>query len=374
MLKTEILTGSGALLEIASAWERLWRSSHAHAVNARPAIVALFQQCFAPGKVPCAVVVRSNERLVGLLPLLLSQRGAWLRQATSAGNEWAMCGRPLLIRDYGSTAAICTALLQGVATLGPGSVWLEQMPLDDMAVRGLVAAAGRLGWPVRSRPSHEVGLIRLPETVERFHAGLSRNRRKKLRHDQRLAASQGELRLVAGHECPPEQLAAWLAELEGIEQASWKHSVGGTFAQHPAARDFLQQWAAQLHADGQLRLYWLELGGERVAFDLGSLARGVYSSWKTGYRETCAGFAPGHQLNALICERLIESREAHCIDTIGPLDRQNNPWCNDAWRSGRVVIAPGSWLRNAPGRSVVSLLQAWDAWRPVSEPAHFSTG
>jgi CelD/BcsL family acetyltransferase involved in cellulose biosynthesis len=372
MLTTEVLTGPHALQEIASAWERLWWSSHSHAVNDRPAMVALFQQCFAPEKVPCAVVVRSNERPVGLLPLLLSPRGAWLRRATSAGNEWAQCGRPLVMRDDGCAAAISTALLQGVAGLGTGAVWLEQMPLDDRVVKGLVAAARRLGWPVRSRPSYEVGLIRLPETVERFHASLSRNRRKKLRHDQRLAASQGELRLVAAHESPPEQLAAWLVELEAIEQASWKQSVGGTFAQHPAARGFLQQWAARLHADGQLRLYLLELGGECVAFDLGSLARGVYSSWKTGYRAACAGFAPGHQLNALICERLIESREAHCIDTIGPLDRQNNPWCNDAWRNGRVVIAPGSWLRNAPGRSVVSLLQAWDAWRPVSEPAGFS--
>lgn len=375
MLTTEVVTGTAALREIATDWERIWRSSKTHSVLARPAMVALFQQCFAGHLTPSAVLVRSHDRPVGLLPLLLPGRGKWLRKATSAANDWAQCGRPLVVREgMAATDNICAALLQGVAGLGASSVWLEHVPLDDVAVQGLVAAAGRLGWSVRSRPSHEVGLIRLPDSIERFHASLSKNRRKKLRHDQRLAASQGQLRLVPAHLSPPGQLAPWLAELDAIEQASWKQAVGGTFAQHPAAREFRQRWAERLHADGQLRLYFLELGGECVAFDLGSLASGVFSSWKTGYRAACAGFAPGHLLNALVCEHLIDSGEAHCIDTIGPLDRQHNPWCNDAWRSGRVVIAPGSWLRNAPGRSVVSLLHAWDAWRPVHETSEPSTG
>jgi CelD/BcsL family acetyltransferase involved in cellulose biosynthesis len=368
MLKTELLTGAAVLARLASDWERLWQASRQPVPNLRPGLVSLFQQCFAPAATPCAVAVRSGGQLAGLLPLLLLPRRGLMMQATNASNDWVQCGRPLLAAGHAGCAAICAALLEGVARLGAGSVTLSQVPLDDPAMQGLVSASTQLGWPTRVRADFEVGLIRLPETVERFQGNLSRNRRKKLRHDLRLAESQGSVQLVEVHRRSAEELDQWLAELDAIEQASWKLSVSGTFAQHPAARQFRDGWARQLRADGQLRLYLLEVGGEQVAFDLGWLARGVYASWKTGYRESCAGYGPGHLLNAMVCERLIESAEAHCIDTIGPLDRRKNPCCSDAWRSGRVVIAPGRGLRNVSGRSMVALLNVWDAWRPAPVP------
>jgi hypothetical protein len=195
-----------------------------------------------------------------------------------------------------------------------------------------------------------------------FEKELSRNSRKRVRGEWKQIHSAGkvEFEIFSGGDAEGCEQAVNTA-LE-IELHSWKGKQQSAIACNPSARAFYTAAAQLLNRSGHLRIFLLKLDGRAIAFDFGELAGSNYRSIKVSYDDQYSSLSPGHVLNQFVLRHLIESGCAKTADTVGPMNQANQRWSNDGYFVGRLVIAPGSWISNPPGRSLISLLRAKNAW------------
>jgi|GEM_PF-5546469 len=356
-MKTEILRGNDELVSIADDWNRLWADCRCSSANARAEIVTLFNQSFATGSRHCAITVHEGDRLVGLLPVNLQRNHGWMRTAVMPGNEWSQCGR-LLLHPEADTKTACEAIADGLNKLRATSIWLDLINIDDRSWQSLLSSGKRMGWGIQLKERFAVGTVRLPDTWDEFLQSLSKNRRKRMKQEMRLLQDQGEVQFEECRGMNSDQLREAVQEAMEIELRSWKGETGSAVASNPQIRVYFNEWAMRLNGAGHLRLFFLKLNNQRIAFDLGTVANGTYGSQKISFVQEFARVSPGQILNGMVIRELIDVDHVHQIDTVGPMNEANQRWSNDQYRCGRIVMAPGSWLSNAPGRTVVTLLNA----------------
>lgn len=374
-MKIEIVETPAAIGSLASEWNRLWNESRCPSVYCRAEMVRLFQQHFAPQSRLVAVTLRRENHLLALVPLLVARERGWMKTARFPVNEWSQAGRILAIPRE-DPAEVSRHLAEGMERMGMGHFWLDWTGIDDRPIRALKSAARQRGWRVQVKPRFSIGLIRLPETHAGFLEQLSKNRRKKIRQQLRDLEQAGPTELEEASAMDGDELQSAFEEALQIELQGWKGRSGSAIASHPAICEYFRESVRLLRSAGLLRLFFLRHRGQRIAFDFGGLAHGVYSSQKISFRESHAAYSPGQVLTGWIIRHLVETRQARLIDTVGPITEATRSWCNDEVRSGRVVMAPGKWLHNPAGHTFVSLLQFGSALRgqvavsgPESDPA-----
>jgi CelD/BcsL family acetyltransferase involved in cellulose biosynthesis len=102
---------------------------------------------------------------------------------------------------------------------------------------------------------------------------------------------------------PGHHLNKLLEEGFGIEGSGWKEAEGTSINAHPATRRFyteVARWAAER---GKLRLAFLRLDGQPLAFDFCLECHKIHYLIKTGYDPAYARFSPGKILRHLMLAR-----------------------------------------------------------------------
>ena len=158
-----------------------------------------------------------------------------------------------------------------------------------------------------------------------------------------------------------EQLEQLLEEGFRLEPSGWKARRGTAIASSDETRRFYSELAAWAEAQGWLRLSFLRVGGEAVAFQYALEASGVYYFLKGGYDPAYSRFSPGKLLVFALLERAF---------TVG-LSRYDFLGADDAFKLEWTQTARELKLLQGFAPTVVGLL-GWTAeahGRPLARTA-----
>jgi CelD/BcsL family acetyltransferase involved in cellulose biosynthesis len=145
-----------------------------------------------------------------------------------------------------------------------------------------------------------------------------------------------------------------------IEAAAWKGEAGTAIASQPAVRRFYTAFAERAAERGWLRLFFLNVNGERVAFDYCVCYQNKLYSLKIGYDPRFASYSPCNLLKYLVMRHAFELglTESHFL---GGEDKWKLEWARQT-RAHRwvFIFSPdmrGSLLHWAKFRVVPNLQQ-----------------
>ncbi len=309
-----------------------------------------------------AVLVWDGPNIVAGVPLVTRRQAVLAPTAKTLANDWSPRG--CLLIDPSADAAACSRwLLDGLRQLGLLFAQLDWLPLADHSVRTLVAQWNALAVGCWIKPRFEVGRIDVPADWDAYVATWSRNRRKKMGQLERQLERHGAVNFVEVGCDVPELLTAECRRAFAMEHASWKGQQRSSILSTPAAQRFFEEFIEFHRRRGSLRLQWLTVGDLPIAFDLGTLIHGVFTSYKISYLPEWAHYSPGQLLLRRQLEDFSRRGEVQWIDCLGVLDEATQRWTTRSLPMGKIVLSMGSWLGNHAVSWMAGLSAAKARWR-----------
>jgi CelD/BcsL family acetyltransferase involved in cellulose biosynthesis len=309
----------------------------------------LWREHFAPGESLRVLTQRtSHGGLTAALPLLLRQTriyGVPVRELSALANVHS--GRFDLLAENPPEAA--RALLDALVEQADWDVLrLIDVPQGG-AAEALLDAADSAGLLSGRWASMNSPYIDLPASWSEMELTLSNHFRANMRRRWRRLSEKGE---VSTELCDGSDHAVLNARLEEglqLETEGWKGRGGTAICQASDTLGFYTALARQNGCEGKLRLWFLRLNGQAIAFQFGLQDGMRYLLLKPTYDEAHKAVGPGHLLMEKVLQDCI-SRGLLEFDFLGP----GMPWKSDWAKKGR----PHDWLylfRGPRGRLVHGL-------------------
>lgn len=278
-----------------AAWQQAWWAAYG-AADGQP----------APAAQLCVLVVRdAADRIVGIAPWYVEQSLA-LGRALRFLGDGEVCSDFLgLLVEPGREADVAAALADWLHGAAPGAArgkcplaWdllrFDEINADEPAHRALLAALAHRGATVFQHPGVQCWRRPLAESREALFAEFSKGHRKQLNRLLRRYFEAGRARVRRAESLEEHERA--FARLVALHQLRWERAgEGGCFAS-PRFLAFHAAMAAQWHAAGLARLYWLELDGEPIAVDYYLLGRPVAYAYQGGLDPDRLDDEPGRLL------------------------------------------------------------------------------
>lgn len=260
------------------------------------------------------VTVRDGERLVAACVLVGWRSGPLLRWELIATDSPGSL-------VFESTAAL-TALLAALEDLAEPIV-LKGI-LHDGEVARLVKQ-GAVGGTLRLfRRADDVFVLPIRGTWEDFIPSLPSRRRKQYRRKRRKAEEMGEMAFRSLQPTPGEAGEA-LARFFEVEHANWKGAEGWSVLSRSDERAFIERYALAAAERGQLRLFFLEIGGQLAAGQLAVVFADRLWGLKIGYDAAFAKCSPGFLLDwEVLCHAFGQGMEAY--EFMGKADAWESFW------------------------------------------------
>lgn len=337
---------------LATEWKELARELGASPF-ATPGWMRAWSEAFGDGP-PTIICARRRGRLVGVLPLR-RRTGNLLSLTNWHTPEFA----PLAVDRDALKALLDEALEQA-----RGRLDLSFLNGNDATVQESRGAAERGGARCETRVVQRSPYLELNGDWEAYEASLPSRKRSKLRKARRLMEEQGELSVDV--EDGSGDLERALQEGFEVEAAGWKGSAGTAIAAHQATRTFYEsiaRWAAQ---EGWLRLVFLRVDQQPVAFGFALESSHSHYDLKNGFDPAYARCSPG----VLLAEERIKHSFGVGLDRyefLGDAERHKLDWTSSCHERTRVQLFP----RTARGR--LERL-AWIHGRPLRTRALAATG
>ena len=271
-------------------WERLAQHLQASPFL-RPGWADAWWRAFGAGRLQILAAYQ-NGNLAGVLPLR-RYRGV----LSSTTNDHS----PLFgVLAANGTAA--DALARALFSQKPRRIDLSLLPSSDVGVSLVHTAAGAAGYRVIADSMHRSPYVVVNETSwDAYQSGLSKNLRQDVRRRERQLEQAGRLTLEV---CDgTKRLDELLEEGFSIEGSGWKEAEGTSINAHPATRRFYTETARWAAEGGFLRLAFLRLDGQPLAFDFCLESHKIHYLIKTGYDPAYAKFSPGKILRHLMIAR-----------------------------------------------------------------------
>jgi CelD/BcsL family acetyltransferase involved in cellulose biosynthesis len=257
----ELAEGVGALPWIRPGWVEAWLD----AFGGRPEIY----------------VKKGSEGLDGVLPLV--RRGSVLVSPTN----WHTPAFAPVVRDVETT----TELLQAVLRTKPRRLDLRFLPEESISIEALLAEGVRGGYRVLGRVATRSPYISLDGSWEDYEKRLTRKLRNDLRRCRRRLEEHGSVSIEI--DTGEERLEPLLEEGFGIEGSGWKDRKGTAISSQAQTDQFYRAVARWARDRGWLRMAFLRVDGDPVAFDLLLEVNDVLYDMKGGYRRDFARYSPG---------------------------------------------------------------------------------
>ena len=272
------------------------------------------------GKTPCLIMPLMREAARPLRPVRV------LRSMTNShAYRWHYLCEPT--RPEAIEAALSYLAVSGE--------W-DLMDLDLVAGtaterQALLDLARKRGHAV-TRAVELSPVVEVTGSWEAFHSSLKKRFRSRLRRSRKSLEAGGKVsfELVSGG----EQLQAKLDEGFAVERQSWKGRSGTAIACHPNLVAFYSAWAHTAAAKGWLRLFFLRLEDNAVAFDFSLLHRGQLYTMKAGYDEAYKQASVGHLLNFEVLRRVFEGelgQAVHRYHFMGKDEPYKREWAKDSY-------------------------------------------
>jgi CelD/BcsL family acetyltransferase involved in cellulose biosynthesis len=309
----------------------------------RPGWIEPWQEAFAEGE-PGYLVARRDGRLTGVLPVV-SQRGT----LTSPANWHTPLFGPV-VEDEQAARELAQAVLAHAGRRA--DLWF----LDPEApgFPQLTAAAEGAGYGTIARTIARSPYIAVDGSFDEFMAGLDRKFRKEVGRLWRRLEEQGG---GATFEDGSENLDELLTDGFRLEGSGWKTERGSAIAQSPARERFYRRVAEWAAARGWLRLGFLHVDGQRVAFDFGLEAGGRFYIPKGGFDVEYRKLGPGQLLTYAGVKRAFELG-LESYELLGQQDDYKRQWTPHTRERVRLQLFP-----RRPAGSATFV--AWRYGRPL---------
>ncbi len=246
------------------------------------------------------LVVRDGEGVAGIAPLVrVTRRFAGLAVRRL---ELMTMGRYAYSPNNVSGSLECIAAGKADEALDAIAAYLSEhscewdylrlhpVPERSATLERLASWAGDRGYPHSLRPVYSNAVIELPDSWEAYIATLSPGFRKKLRYAQNWIARQVRSEIV--EVTAFADVRAGFDAMIAIDSISWKQS-GGTSLSTPGIREFYEAQAIAASRAGRLSLWFLEIDGKKVAYDLAVVHGGSAEVLKGSYDPAYARLSPG---------------------------------------------------------------------------------
>ena len=307
-----------------SAWNSLIDPAVAQAIFLRHEFVRTWFEAYGSGGTPHLLVATRGGSLRGILPLRSWRErfaGLPVRRLDLMANGHSPCAD--LIAAPGLEAEVVSAFAAHLQDNEPAwdASGLAEIHVDANLAR-LIERFPRGGRSVV--PQRRAPYMRLGMQWEELRGGLSKNFQRVLRNNRNRIARSGTARIELLEE--PAALAAGLADMFAIGERSWQGASGSAVGSNAANRLFYSRLVDELGALGVVRLWFLNLGGRRVAFELHVVHAGVEFGLKTGYDRDTEQQGTGTFLDQSIVEQLCAERHVTEYDLLGDSDAYKLRW------------------------------------------------
>jgi CelD/BcsL family acetyltransferase involved in cellulose biosynthesis len=304
-------------------------------------------QHWSEGAGPWVLEAREGDRLVGLAPFVLHRRGRLrlLRGlGVGVGNYWDIIAAA---EDRENVLSAIAGTLRDRSS-DWDALFLDKLPEESMTDAALRAAGLRSGWRAESSSPR----IELPATFEDYLAGLSKNRRGKLRRNLR-ALDSGEIAVCDVRD--PDLLRQAIGRWQALRIDWWAGREQPMQPEHASDRflAFTQEVIPALVAVGHAAVWEVRYRDELLGVTINFLDDDTFYYWLWGFDVRFEELRPGHTLLAYCIRWSIETTRRYFDFMIG-----DEPYKYDyapARRSVRAVTIGNSHLRS---RAVLGLSRA----------------
>lgn len=278
----------GPLEDLAAEWAALFAADPEATPFQSPAWAVAWWRHFGPGLEPFVLTVREDGALVGLAPLVLGGRGPFrvLRGlGAGVGNYWDVIAAPA------QRAAVARASAEHLrAEAGRWDLFdVDRFPPGSPTPAALAAA----GLRVHDRPSIVAPMLALPPAFDDYLAGLSSNRRGKVRRYLR-PLDKGEVEVAFVTE--PGEIAAAVAAWQRLRIAWWAARDRAMDPEHASERflAFTTDVMTALVADGLGIVRRFVREGEVIGVALDFVDATTMYYWLNGFDPAHAKLRLGH--------------------------------------------------------------------------------
>jgi CelD/BcsL family acetyltransferase involved in cellulose biosynthesis len=210
---------------------------------------------------------------------------------------------------------------------------------DVLELRQLPADSGVTGHLPRSEiesrlllaewTSNESPYIPVRHPWETYFKSLKKGHRANIRKSQQHleASAPLDLDVVVTN----DRFDADVEEALNLEAVAWKDEGGTAIRSRTDSREFYRRILQTAGEQGWLRIYFLTLGGKRIAVRIALLFRNRVFMLKSGYDPQYAAFSPGH----LLCHKILDEAwrlKFDEVDFLGNTERWKLNWSRDLRR------------------------------------------
>lgn len=278
----------------------------------RPVWFEAWLEAFGTGK-PQFAAVRKDGRLTGLAPVV------WRAGVLGSPTNWHTPEFGLVAEDAVSRSELARALF----LRGPRRISLGFLDPDDSGLEECRGAAAATGYRVLVRTLQRSPYVAIGGSFETYLGHLGKKHIKEIRRRRQLLETLGTV--MFSIEDGGERRDELLREGFHVEASGWKGTSGTAVQSRPETRRFytrIGEWAAERD---WLRLAFLRLNGEAIAFELMLDVGGVLYDLKQGYDDRYRRYYPGHLLNEHIIEYAFSSG-VRSYELLGHVDFAKQRW------------------------------------------------
>lgn len=257
-----------------------------------PGWIQAWWSAFGRGRLEI-VLLRDGDELIAVLP---RRR---IAGASASPTNWHTPVFGPVVRDAAASRELFERMLgQGLRQLA-----ISFVDEQDPSLAALKETAGANGYRVACRPRLRSPYLELPSGPEAVARILSGKRRREMRRRRRQLEQNGEVRIDCAEGGP---LGQKLEEGFRVESLGWKGARGTAIASDRRTHRFYTDVAHWAERHGWLRLGFLRVGKEAVAFDFALEHEGSFYLAKTGFDPAFKAQGPGVQLRLASIQRAAE--------------------------------------------------------------------
>lgn len=334
-LRVETVFDYGSFLELEPVWNRLVEEAGIDHPFLKHEWVRAWWDSFGKGKTLYILVVRAGEEIIAIAPLMASRvrmYGLNVRRLEFINNVHTPRFDFIIARRQEEAyRAIWTFLLR------QRGQWdlleLCQLPTASESLKELPRIAVESGSLIGIWPSERSPYVPLVGTWDDYFRGLKGHHRSNMRNRLKRLERLGQVKMeviTSG-----EQLADALEEGLRIEAAAWKGQAGSAISSSAELRHFYKGLAGMAAERGWLRLYFLNVNGQRIAFAYTLCSGNKLYVLKIGYDPNFAAYSPCNVLTYMALRNAFELGLAE-YDILGVEDKWKLDWTKE--------VRPHCWM------------------------------
>lgn len=335
-LTVEAISDYRSFVNLEGDWNRLVEEAGIEHPFLKHEWVRAWWDSFGAGKTLHIIVVKAGKKAIAIAPLMVSSTwmyGIKVRRLEFIYNvhtprfDFIISPR----RQEEAYRAIWSRLVSQKDQWDV--VELPQLPTASQTLRELPRLALEAGFLIGLWPSTNSPYVPLLGTWDGYFKGLKGHHRSNMRNRLKRLEQLGQVKMeviTSG-----EQLADALEEGLRIEAAAWKGQAGSAISSSAELRHFYKGLAGMAAERGWLRLYFLNVNGQRIAFAYTLCSGNKLYVLKIGYDPNFAAYSPCNVLTYMALRNAFELGLAE-YDILGVDDKWKLDWTKE--------VRPHCWM------------------------------